>query len=117
LFPEHGDDVEAYRTVPTLMADGGPRLMLARKEDGGCVYLGEAGCTIHDRAPWVCRRFDCRKLVLGFGSPSLMVELLEGYSGDAVMKAGLERARIGAGSESGLKGDDHAAQHHATADG
>ena len=92
LYPEHGDDVGAYRTVPTLMSDGQTRLMLARKEDGSCVYLGEAGCTIHARAPWVCRRFDCRKLVLGFGSPGLMVELLEGYAGDAVMRAGLARA-------------------------
>ena len=25
-----------------------------------CVYLGDAGCTIHERAPYVCRKFDCR---------------------------------------------------------
>ena len=35
---------------------------LRRKPNGDCVYLGEEGCTIHGRAPHVCRRFDCREL-------------------------------------------------------
>jgi hypothetical protein len=132
LFPEHGDDVSAYRTVPTVMADGRKELMLARKADGACVYLGEqdgrSGCTIWERAPWVCRRFDCRKLVLGFGSSALMVEVLEGYSHDAVVKAGLARARIGKADESdadafdsraspSLGTGDHHAQEHQDAAG
>ena len=28
-----------------------------------CVYLGETGCTIWDRAPALCREFDCRVVV------------------------------------------------------
>ena len=35
---------------------------LQRKPNGDCVYLGENGCTIHDRAPHVCKIFDCRSL-------------------------------------------------------
>lgn len=33
--------------------------VLAHKDDGACVYLGEHGCTIHDRAPTICRQFSC----------------------------------------------------------
>ena len=35
---------------------------LQRRPDGACVYLGEHGCTIHDRAPHVCQRFSCADL-------------------------------------------------------
>lgn len=35
--------------------------MLAHKANGECVYLGKKGCTIHDRAPIVCKAFDCRR--------------------------------------------------------
>jgi hypothetical protein len=38
--------------------------VLNRKSNGDCVYLDEYGCTIHDRAPKVCREFDCRTLFL-----------------------------------------------------
>jgi hypothetical protein len=101
LFPQCGDDVSSYQTTETVMGDGRLELMLARKPNGECVYLGEKGCTIHERAPWVCRRFDCRKLVLGFGSPALMRELAD-YLDDPVMLAGLERlARVeGDGADS-----------------
>ena len=34
--------------------------VLDHKPDGSCVYLGPDGCTIHGRAPKVCREFDCR---------------------------------------------------------
>jgi Fe-S-cluster containining protein len=33
---------------------------LKRRDNGDCIYLGEAGCTIYDRRPSVCRKFDCR---------------------------------------------------------
>lgn len=36
--------------------------MIAHKANGECVYLGENGCTIHDRAPSLCRVVDCRTL-------------------------------------------------------
>lgn len=38
--------------------------VLAKKPDGSCVYLGPQGCTIHERAPYVCQRFDCRVFYL-----------------------------------------------------
>jgi Fe-S-cluster containining protein len=36
-----------------------PLHTLQRRADGGCIYLGEHGCTIYDRAPKACRKFDC----------------------------------------------------------
>jgi hypothetical protein len=38
--------------------------VLNRKPNGDCIYLDDNGCTIHDRAPKVCREFDCRTLFL-----------------------------------------------------
>lgn len=37
---------------------------LQRRANGDCVFLGPDGCTIHGRAPHVCKRFDCRELFL-----------------------------------------------------
>lgn len=34
--------------------------LLARKHDG-CLYLGEAGCTVYDQRPATCRSYDCRE--------------------------------------------------------
>lgn len=61
---------------------------LTRKPDGSCVYLGDKGCTIHDRAPYVCRKFDCRVRFLQWlqGTPG------SGASAD-VMVAGEKRLR------------------------
>lgn len=57
------DDPESYLTQPHPKPDATGALMLARKRDHRgevCVYLGETGCTIHDRAPSLCKQFDCR---------------------------------------------------------
>jgi hypothetical protein len=66
LAPENGDDLDAYEKVLTRQGDGEPRWMLKHKPGGDCVYLGAEGCTIHDRAPYVCRQFDCRRWLLDF---------------------------------------------------
>ena len=39
-------------------------LMLAHKPNGDCIYVNERGCSIHDRAPSLCRTADCRSLAL-----------------------------------------------------
>jgi uncharacterized protein len=53
------DDPRAFRWH---LEGGYP--VIDRQPDGRCVYLGDGGCTIHDRAPQICRRMDCRILVL-----------------------------------------------------
>lgn len=35
-------------------------LVLQRRSDGGCIHLGDRGCTIYEHRPAVCRTFDCR---------------------------------------------------------
>lgn len=61
LHPEDGDVVASYAhhqiTNPLTGATG---FALDRLANGDCVYLGPDGCTIHDRAPAMCRKFDCR---------------------------------------------------------
>jgi hypothetical protein len=61
LFPEYGDDPKCFDHVPLPGTD---LLILRQLANGDCVYLGEGGCTIHERAPAVCRRFDCRTYFL-----------------------------------------------------
>lgn len=62
LLPEKGDDVSSYQTAMCYTPGKVPYLILDRHPNGDCVYLGPDGCTIHDRAPWTCRTFDCRAL-------------------------------------------------------
>jgi Fe-S-cluster containining protein len=38
---------------------------LRKREDGACVHLGPAGCTVHAHRPRACRAFDCRVAGLG----------------------------------------------------
>jgi Fe-S-cluster containining protein len=44
--------------------------MLAHKANGDCIYLEEKGCSIHGRAPYMCRTMDCRTIPLRFNKPS-----------------------------------------------
>jgi Fe-S-cluster containining protein len=63
LHPEDGDVISTYRTHPIRHPmTGALAFALDHKPNGDCVYLGESGCTIHNRAPAVCRSFDCRRL-------------------------------------------------------
>ena len=65
------DDAGQYITVPALGPGTGYKeaRMLAHKENGDCIYLGDAGCTIHGHAPKVCQQFDCRDWYRAFTYP------------------------------------------------
>jgi hypothetical protein len=58
ILPE--DDAASYLTEPHPVLRG--VVMIAHKPNGDCIYLGERGCTIHDRAPSLCRSADCRTI-------------------------------------------------------
>lgn len=60
LEPEDLD--RGYRTEPHPSIPGA--LMIAHAPNGHCTYLGDQGCTIHDRAPALCRAADCRAIAL-----------------------------------------------------
>ena len=62
LHPECGDDPSQYETMECINpVTGKPALALKHKQEGGCIYLGQNGCTIHERAPAICKEFDCRR--------------------------------------------------------
>jgi Fe-S-cluster containining protein len=69
ILPEKGDRIDDYQHVPANLTGpllekyGQFRRALAQKPNGDCVYLGEKGCTIYDRAPQMCKQFDCRKWI------------------------------------------------------
>lgn len=56
-----------------------------------CVYLGDNGCTIRDRAPIVCREFDCRALFLRFDSRQRKELVKNGFLDKSVISAGKQR--------------------------
>jgi hypothetical protein len=61
---QESDPDAEYLTEPHPFISGA--LMIAHKPNGECVYLDETGCSIHDRAPELCRSADCRSIALRF---------------------------------------------------
>lgn len=88
LHPEDGDDVTAYETVPARHIDGRKGLALARASNGDCLYLGPMGCTIHGRAPIICKEFDCGKFY-----ESLPASMRNGSTGDPDVQPLIDRGR------------------------
>ena len=67
IHPEDGDVLADYDTQPIAHPfTGEPAHALKHKPNGHCIYLTDAGCSIHERAPAVCRGFDWRTLNLRF---------------------------------------------------
>jgi hypothetical protein len=98
LHPESGaylrpkDDPKEYRYhLAVNPVTGEAAWCLDRKEDGSCVYLGDAGCTIRDRAPTVCREFDCRGLFKMFNRRERKDFVKRGLLSKDVLDAGRQR--------------------------
>jgi hypothetical protein len=97
LHPELGDDLAAYETMAVHHPlTGQPAVALRHKNGpagGGCVYLEPGiGCTIHGRAPVICREFDCRKLALKFRNKADRRQAVAaGMMTKAVLQAGFNR--------------------------
>ena len=93
LHPECGDVVDRYDHL--MMPHPFTREMvavLAQKPNHECVYLGPRGCTIHDRAPAICREFDCRLMFLKFTRAERWRLVRDGMMSKDVFAAG--RARV-----------------------
>ena len=60
IMPDHGDDPALYQTFKLPMPGMEGSDFLQWKENGDCIHLTPEGCAVHDRAPFMCRIFDCR---------------------------------------------------------
>lgn len=58
--PEH----LAHLLTEPDVEDG--KLRLLKRADGACIHLGDAGCTVYEHRPRVCRGYDCRPWSLLF---------------------------------------------------
>lgn len=93
LHPELGDDPGTFLTEPAHNPlTGKAGLMLQHKPNGECVYLGEGGCTIHERAPVICREYDCRMQFAGLSRQQRRWLVKRGMFSQATMQAGRKRA-------------------------
>lgn len=96
LHPEHGDRADDYETVEAKHPlSGKPGRRLAHKPEGGCIYLVPGvGCSIHERAPAMCRQYDCRKFVLAFErKPAKERNAIRKLISKPVLVAGRKRLR------------------------
>jgi Fe-S-cluster containining protein len=74
-----------------VLLAGQKMTVLELTDDGACVYLGPDGCTIHDRAPIICRTFDCRRFVqMNFRNRA---DRRAAASQSDVVRAGMERMK------------------------
>jgi len=64
------DNPEEYLTELHPYIPGA--LMLSHKPNGDCIYLDENGCSIHGRAPSLCRVADCRSIALKYNFETAM---------------------------------------------
>lgn len=95
---EH-DRAETFVTQEsTHPLTGEPVRMIPHKPDGSCHYLGEAGCTIYDRRPVICRAFSCvglvRRMLVVTTRAERRRDRLGLFSGP-VWDAGMARLRAG----------------------
>lgn len=65
--------------------------VLDRKPDGSCIYLTPTGCGIHGRAPDICRRMDCRVLVLLTPAAKREIRIQQNPQMKLVYEAGISR--------------------------
>lgn len=92
LRPDKGDDISQYVTAQWYR-DGinrPPVMILDRLPNGDCAYLGEHGCTIHDRAPYECRMYDCRELFRNSDRPGRKLAVKNGIVPKAIFERGRE---------------------------
>ena len=90
LLPDEGDVIENYEHDVVELPEGNGAIV-KKGADGNCIYLGPDGCTIHDRAPLICRVFDCRRWFLSKSRNERRAMVKSGFADAAVFEAGRER--------------------------
>jgi Fe-S-cluster containining protein len=97
LHPADGDRPETYLTRRVTNPLSGERVVaLQQKPNGDCVYLEpERGCSIHERAPVICREFDCARFVAKVGIGVAAKLAIHDPSSRAMLSAGIKRFAAG----------------------
>lgn len=114
LLPDMGDDVSSYETKT-----GNGQHFLAMKPNGDCVYLNEVGCSIHARAPHMCKIFDCRQQHSMYSRDQRRELIRKGFLNKEVLQRGnfliTDQRRL-ARRGSPHSGLEHMAQSHGISD-
>lgn len=92
-MPEAGDDPASYQCHKVELANGLSYFEIDHHANGDCVYLGPDGCTIHERAPYLCRIFDCRDAYRMHSRAERRRRIAEGRASAAVYEAGRTRLK------------------------
>jgi uncharacterized protein len=92
LMPERGDLIWTFEHEVIATA-AGPTAVLQCGKTGECIYLGRNGCAIHDRAPAICRAFDCRDLFLRKTRAERLAMVTSGMVSNEIFSAGYERLK------------------------
>jgi Fe-S-cluster containining protein len=96
LRPEDGDDLSFYEWEPIASQLYPGRTSPALKRDpvtGHCIYLTEAGCSIHAKRPATCRRFHCARTAKALEELPRRTRKILKRRGDVFDEALLERGR------------------------
>jgi len=90
LMRERGGRIWLYEREVIASASGRTAVLQCGKT-GECIYLGQDGCTIHDRAPAICRAFDCREMFLRKTRAERLAMVKSGMVSNEVFSAGRKR--------------------------
>jgi Fe-S-cluster containining protein len=92
LHPELGDDPAQFETIEIKNPFTGEKaLAIAPTESGQCRYLSEAGCSIYDRRPVLCRSFSCVGLFKKLSRQERRMAMKSGLASKEVIDAGRKR--------------------------
>ena len=90
LIPERGDELHQYE-----FEMAGEHPVMKRQANGHCIALGKDGCTIYDKRPIMCRKFDCAGMVQGLKKRDIPKLLKDGMVSKEIINRGRELLRRG----------------------
>lgn len=96
LRPEDGDDLSLYQWEPIKSALYPGQTRAALKRDpisGHCIYLRAHGCSIHQKAPAICRRYHCARTAKALEELPQRTRKILRRRGDVFDDALLERGK------------------------
>lgn len=94
LHPECGDRIEDYECQSIINPlTGQQTYALKRNERNECIYLGIDGCSIHERAPVICKEFDCRRAFQKWSRKDRRMLVANGVMSKEVFDAGRQRIK------------------------